>query len=152
MSQAHLFHAAMTLREYVQAGIKLRELTESPAEREMLDVLLRIVQTFVYLQSNSKGEHLILEIEAQAELLGGKYRADWLIKLGTTAFVLEIDGFAYHADQAAFQRDRQRDRDMAAFGFKTVRFTAKELLAHPNQVETELLLVLLRAREALVHG
>lgn len=48
--------------------------------------------------------------------------------------VLEIDGRAYHSDDAAFQRDRSRQNRLVAAGFRVVRFTWEDLVRRPDEV------------------
>src|SRR5205823_6718794 len=68
-----------------------------------------------------------ITITPQANVLS--YRVDLLVDVGTVALAFEADGFAYHTDQAAFARDRRRDRDLAGEGIETYRFTAAGLAA-----------------------
>lgn len=42
--------------------------------------------------------------------------------------VVEIDGYAFHSDRAAFVRDRRRDRALAALGYPVLRFTYADAL------------------------
>jgi len=41
--------------------------------------------------------------------------------------IVELDGFEYHGDRGAFERDRDRDADTLAAGFVTVRITWERL-------------------------
>ena len=41
--------------------------------------------------------------------------------------IIELDSWRYHADRAAFERDRARDSITTAAGFRTVRLTAERL-------------------------
>jgi very-short-patch-repair endonuclease len=58
---------------------------------------------------------------------------------------LEIDGFAFHGDRAAFERDRARDAALAAAGFARMRVSAA-------QVRGEWPAVLDRIERALAHS
>lgn len=71
---------------------------------------------------------------AQQPMLDGKYRADFLLVAKyeysekRSLIVIECDGHDFHErtkEQAA--RDRQRDRDMTAAGYKVFRFTGSEI-------------------------
>ncbi|HEY3544871.1 MAG TPA: DUF559 domain-containing protein [Propionicimonas sp.] len=42
--------------------------------------------------------------------------------------VIELDGYAYHSDRAAFEEDRRRDRELVLQGYTVLRFTAREVL------------------------
>ncbi len=56
--------------------------------------------------------------------------------------VLEFDGFKFHSDRRAFERDRRRDQDLVAQGYRVIRVTAR-------QVEDEPLAVIARLAAAL---
>ncbi|MGI8902939.1 MAG: DUF559 domain-containing protein [Solirubrobacteraceae bacterium] len=47
--------------------------------------------------------------------------------------VVETDGFAFHGDRGAFERDRHRDVELTAAGFTVLRFTWRQLL-HEREV------------------
>jgi very-short-patch-repair endonuclease len=57
--------------------------------------------------------------------------------------VVEVDGFAFHSDRAAFERDRARDAALVAAGFRVIRVTWRQLVDQP-------LLVVARIAGALV--
>jgi very-short-patch-repair endonuclease len=48
--------------------------------------------------------------------------------------VVEIDGFAFHGDRAAFERDRRRDQRLAAAGYRVMRVTWRQLRDEPYAV------------------
>lgn len=124
----------MTLYDFVRARQQLHVAAESPAEKEMCGLLLRAVEGAIYVKPE-----LVVFIEPQKQVADGKYRVDWLLENGDKRFAVEVDGLAYHGDQVAFQRDRQRDRVLQESGFVVVRFTAKEVFEQRNQVEIELM-------------
>lgn len=125
--------ADMPLGSYVAAKVALERACESPAEYAMLVLLLETAADVVSIAAVYQ-----VSIEPQKKLLDGKYRADWYIETGNRRMVLEVDGFAYHSDQDAFRRDRQRDRDLHIDGLTTTRFTAKEVFDRPDQVRADL--------------
>jgi Protein of unknown function (DUF559) len=47
--------------------------------------------------------------------------------------IVELDGWDFHNDRAAFERDRNRDADLLAAGFVTVRITWDRLILRPAQ-------------------
>ncbi len=47
--------------------------------------------------------------------------------------IVELDGWDFHNDRAAFERDRNRDADLLAAGFVTVRITWDRLRFRPAQ-------------------
>lgn len=58
--------------------------------------------------------------------------------------VVECDGYAYHADRAAFGEDRRRDRELHARGFVVLRFTYHDVMTDPDLVVREVRRVLSR--------
>jgi very-short-patch-repair endonuclease len=44
---------------------------------------------------------------------------------------VEIDGFAHHSSQLAFEQDRQRDWELLVSGYRVLRLPASEVLNHP---------------------
>ncbi len=48
--------------------------------------------------------------------------------------VVEVDGFAFHASRAAFERDRRRDAALQAAGVRVVRITWRRLADEPEAV------------------
>ncbi|MEU6964983.1 DEAD/DEAH box helicase family protein [Streptomyces chrestomyceticus] len=51
------------------------------------------------------------------------YRLDYLIAGETLRLAVELDGFAFHSDRAAFTYDRLRQNDLAASGLTVLRFS-----------------------------
>lgn len=47
--------------------------------------------------------------------------------------VIETDGYAFHSDRTAFERDRERDLDLTAAGYEVSRFTYRMLAREPKQ-------------------
>ena len=47
--------------------------------------------------------------------------------------VAELDSRAFHAHQQAFERDRAKDADLLAAGYRVVRITWRRLVAEPEQ-------------------
>ena len=56
---------------------------------------------------------------------------------------MEIEGFAFHAQRAAFETDRRRDQRLAAAGYTVIRVTHRQLSEEP-------MAVLARLAQALV--
>jgi very-short-patch-repair endonuclease len=59
-------------------------------------------------------------------------------------FVAEFDGFAFHSGRKKFERDRQRDAELAAAGVRVVRVTWQQLQQEPEAVAVRLALALSR--------
>ena len=89
-----------TLREALGA--------EAPSERELQRRFLRLCR-----------RHGLPEPQQEAPI--GAYRADFYWP--ASRLVVETDGRAHHERRAAFERDRQRDLDVAALGIQTLRVT-----------------------------
>jgi superfamily II DNA or RNA helicase/very-short-patch-repair endonuclease len=51
------------------------------------------------------------------------YRLDYLIAGESLRLAVELDGFAFHSDRAAFTYDRLRQNDLAATGLTVLRFS-----------------------------
>jgi superfamily II DNA or RNA helicase/very-short-patch-repair endonuclease len=51
------------------------------------------------------------------------YRLDYLIAGGSLQLAVELDGFTFHSDRAAFTYDRLRQNDQAATGLTVLRFS-----------------------------
>lgn len=52
--------------------------------------------------------------------------------------VVEVDGYAFHATRAAFERDRGRDAALAAAGFRVMRVTWRQVTDEPEAVVARL--------------
>jgi very-short-patch-repair endonuclease len=48
--------------------------------------------------------------------------------------VAEVDGYAYHGNRAAFERDRRKDAQLTAAGYRVVRITWRQILYEPHAV------------------
>ena len=74
------------------------------------------------------------------ELLG--YEIDALFP--EHRLIVELDGWDFHSDRGAFESDRDRDAELLAAGYQTVRITWERLKAQPAR-EAERLRRILRA-------
>jgi very-short-patch-repair endonuclease len=105
---------AATLRRLLER-IERPALTRSEAERRMLVMLrtgsLPTPQTNVWIAG---------------------YQVDFV--WAGARVIVEIDGFAFHADRAAFERDRRRDAELQAHGYRVVRITWRQLVDDPRGV------------------
>jgi very-short-patch-repair endonuclease len=48
--------------------------------------------------------------------------------------VVEVDGYRFHSSRTAFERDRRRDADLSAGGFRVIRITWRQLVDEPMAV------------------
>lgn len=52
--------------------------------------------------------------------------------------VVEVDGFRFHSSRRAFERDRRRDAELAAAGYRVIRITWAQLVEEPYSVVASL--------------
>ena len=52
--------------------------------------------------------------------------------------IVELDGYAFHRTQAAFERDRAGDRAAVAAGWRVIRITWRQLATNPSAVVSDL--------------
>lgn len=76
--------------------------------------------------------------EFNARLDGRERDAVW----ARHRLVLEVDGYAAHGTRDAFERDRRRDQELAAAGYRSVRLTWRQLTGEPEAVVARLAAVL----------
>lgn len=55
---------------------------------------------------------------------------------------IELDGFGFHADRVAFQRDRTKQNLLTLQGWRILRFTRRDVLLHPDTVAAAILTAL----------
>ena len=72
------------------------------------------------------------------------YEVDFLWR--AEGLVVEIDGFAFHASSAAFERDRRRDAVLAAAGLRVMRITWRQVSAEPEALLVRLAQALVQPR------
>jgi very-short-patch-repair endonuclease len=83
-------------------------------------------------------EHELPLPQVNRRLLG--YEVDFLWR--PQRLVVETDGRAAHGTRAAFERDRVRDADLTAAGWRVVRITHRRVTADPDAVAALLRLLL----------
>jgi very-short-patch-repair endonuclease len=94
-------------------------LTRSEAER----LLLRLVRA----AGLPPPEHNVRVGGHEPDLLWREHR-----------LVVEVDGYTYHSGRAAFERDRVRDAELLASGFRVLRLTWRRLVEEPESVVARL--------------
>ena len=52
--------------------------------------------------------------------------------------VVELDGFEFHRERAAFERDRRRDAILQRAGYRVLRITHRRLTEEPEAVISDL--------------
>jgi very-short-patch-repair endonuclease len=87
--------------------------------------------------SRSEAEARLLDLLRSADLPPsatnirvGRHEVDFL--WSSQRLVVEVDGFAYHASRSAFERDRLRDAELQAAGYRVVRVTWSQIEARPQ--------------------
>ncbi len=65
-----------------------------------------------------------------------RYQADCL--WSQARVIVELDGFATHGTRMAFESDRDRDRRLAAAGYRSTRVTWRQLLDIPEEIAADL--------------
>ncbi len=75
---------------------------------------------------------------ANVELVidGRTFRPD--LVFDDVKLIVEIDGFAFHGDRDAFERDRQRQNALTAAGWTVLRFTWRQLRDDPSAVVAQI--------------
>jgi very-short-patch-repair endonuclease len=48
--------------------------------------------------------------------------------------IVELDGYAFHGNRAAFERDRLRDLSLQRLGYRVVRLTFRQIDQQPASV------------------
>jgi very-short-patch-repair endonuclease len=80
-------------------------------------------------------DHGLPEPEREASI--GPYHVDFLWR--DARLVVETDGRAWHEARVAFERDRQRDLDLAALGLQVLRVTWRMVTRQPTSLAATLL-------------
>ena len=94
------------------------------------------VESILRQRLTARGHHV-----EQQLAVAGVGRVD--LRVDGSLFV-EIDGFAYHSDHTAFERDRLRDTALALSGARWLRFPARQVIDHPDTVVATIEMMLKR--------
>jgi hypothetical protein len=76
------------------------------------------------------------EVNAGLEVGGLWLKVDCLWR--SQGLIVELDGHAFHADPAAYERDRARDRVLIAAGWRIARVTWRQLHVEPERLAGDL--------------
>ncbi len=89
--------------------------------------------------ARSEAERLVIQLLHEAGIKGwqanfpaGPYVID--IAFPQQRIAIEIDGWAFHSDQEAFQNDRKRQNWLALHGWQVSRFTWLDITQRPDRV------------------
>ncbi len=93
--------------------------------------------------ARSEAERLLVKLLRDNGITGwrtnypiGPYKAD--VAFPGPMIVIEVDGWAFHSDQEAFQIDRRRQNYIALKGWQVLRFTWLDLVEYPQRVIAEI--------------
>lgn len=93
--------------------------------------------------TRSEAERQLLALVARAGLPApranarvGRFEADLLWPQGR--LIVEVDGYAFHGGREAFERDRARDAELLAAGYRVLRVTWRQLTERPEAVVARL--------------
>ena len=140
MSEPLRMSGETTIAEMAAAFRHILRVCESPPEH---DLWLHILDAAVLLLCVEPDREITIEAQYPVTRLG--YRLDFLVTTRGRRLAFECDGLAFHGDQAAFARDRKRDRDLAAAGIETFRFTAVEIIQSTDVTQREVYGILAKA-------
>ncbi|HET9719616.1 MAG TPA: DUF559 domain-containing protein [Solirubrobacteraceae bacterium] len=118
---------------------EIRQRIEQAGHPPGIATLRRLLDQGGFARTKSYYERRLLALIAQAGLPRPltnhrliRYEVDmvWLER----KLVLEFDSRRFHTDRRAFERDRRRDQDLAAAGYRVIRVTARQLENEPFRV------------------
>jgi superfamily II DNA or RNA helicase/very-short-patch-repair endonuclease len=89
-----------------------------------------------------------IEAQREVEVRGHKYKVDYEIVGDKRVFAIELDGFEFHGNRAAFTYDRMRQNDLLSTGRIVVRFSYDAIRLETSRC-IEQLQSILRNDEAL---
>lgn len=90
-----------------------------------------------------------LGIRLTAQHWIGSKRVDFLVG---RRLVIEVDSKAWHLDPEAYERDRARDRQLAALGYHVIRLTYEQVLHDWPAVERDILAIIRRGEHLRAPG
>jgi very-short-patch-repair endonuclease len=89
--------------------------------------------------ARSEAERLLVKLLRDNGITGwrtnypvGKYKVD--VGFPKQKVAIETDGWAFHSDQEAFQKDRERQNYIMLLGWQVLRFTWLDLVEYPERV------------------
>jgi very-short-patch-repair endonuclease len=93
--------------------------------------------------TRSEAERLALQLIRRARLpepatnarIGG-WEADRLWR--NQRLIAEVDGYAFHSSRSSFERDRRKDAELAAQGYRVIRVTWRQLSDEPEALVARL--------------
>jgi len=107
---------------------------EAPAESELEAKLLEVIDDAGLPRPVKQRS---VTVRGRLRRLDFSYRDQRLI--------LEVDGYAYHSDPVAFEKDRERRNALTVRGWKVLNFTWRALHERPDEILTDLFRILAAA-------
>lgn len=134
-------HPSGTISEFLQKAQRIyldTEKSEMPEEtRSRIEQHLYVGRTFFH-----NNFHFTLQPELPTIRHGKSgMRPDlfiWVPTVRNIRYVVECDGYTYHAHPPKFTEDRQRDRILDSHGIACLRFSGHEIHHRPVETATEL--------------
>jgi very-short-patch-repair endonuclease len=122
------------LRELWEAHLRNKGRHGSPAARRLLHAADE--------GTRSVAERLFAQLLRNAGITGwmpnqmvAGYEVDFLFR--AARLIVEVDGFAFHSDPEAFNRDRKKQNSVALAGYQILRFTWLDLTEYADRVIAE---------------
>jgi very-short-patch-repair endonuclease len=132
------FDEAITQRltTYPALAAAVRQANGHHGARAVRDLLARSEEPAI---TRSEAEERFLSLTREACLPApevnaqvGSHLVDFLWR--ECRLVVEVDGYRFHSSRTAFERDRRRDADLSAAGYRVLRFTWRQLVEEPVAV------------------
>jgi very-short-patch-repair endonuclease len=138
-------HSRAILDSALQRGVTLNQLRSAHvrnARRHGATLAGRLLDE-ASSGARSEAERLMIRLLRAAKITGWKANYPVSGYVVDIAFVkqkvaIEVDGWAFHVDQATFQRDRTRQNHISLKGWQVLRFTWLDLTEHPQRVIGEI--------------
>ena len=87
--------------------------------------------------TRSEAERRLLELiraarlpEPRTNVRVGRHEVDFLWL--DHRLVVEVDGYAFHSERRSFERDRRRDAELVATGYRVIRVTWRQIVEEPE--------------------
>jgi very-short-patch-repair endonuclease len=101
---------------------------ESPIERRFLLALL--FEDALTFQPTVEGDAIAVDatgVVLRQQVAAGRYAIDFALTLGPARLGIELDGHWHERSPGQAERDRARERELVARGWRIVRFTGREV-------------------------
>lgn len=97
-----------------------------PASGSVLESLCRIL----LVQAGLAPEESQLVVRSARGRILGRVDFAW----PSARLVVEVDGFAFHADRESYRNDRRRTNELVLAGWRVLRFSWEDVVHHPEDV------------------